>query len=99
MRADGAAPPSTPWTGRRSATGPCRGGRRLYEADVDLAGPLADWTAHLSVVRDKAIPLPEPMAALLAEAAEQLNATAADAPLAALRAAGVLERIADRVSR
>ncbi|MFB6560298.1 hypothetical protein ACFCYH_15670 [Streptomyces sp. NPDC056400] len=103
MRADGAAPPSTPWTGRWSATGPCRGGRRLYEADVDLAGPLADWTAHLSVVRDKAIPLPEPlpelMAALLAEAAEQLNATAADAPLAALRAAGVLERIADRVSR
>ncbi|WP_405526334.1 hypothetical protein OG592_02400 [Streptomyces avidinii] len=31
--------------------------------------------------------------------AEQLTATAADAPLAALRAAGVLERIAARVGR
>ncbi|WP_406083478.1 hypothetical protein [Streptomyces virginiae] len=36
------------------------GDRPLYEADVDLAGPLADWTAHLSVVRDRAVPLPEP---------------------------------------
>ncbi|MFJ4866533.1 hypothetical protein [Streptomyces sp. NPDC088748] len=41
--------------------------RPLYEADVDLAGPLADWTAHLSVVRDEAEPLPEPLAALLVE--------------------------------
>ncbi|AYV32320.1 hypothetical protein EES41_36795 (plasmid) [Streptomyces sp. ADI95-16] len=31
--------------------------------------------------------------------AEQLTTTAADAPLAALRAAGVLERIAARVGR
>ncbi|WP_405526417.1 hypothetical protein OG592_02670 [Streptomyces avidinii] len=44
----------------------------LYKADVDLAGPLADWTAHLSVVGDTAV------------------------PLAAMRAAGVLERIAAR---
>ncbi|MDX3538135.1 hypothetical protein PV721_28070 [Streptomyces sp. MB09-01] len=75
------------------------GDRPLYEADVDLAGPLADWTAHLSVVRDTAVPLPEQLAALLVEMAEQLTATAADAPLAALRAAGVLERIAARVGR
>ncbi|WP_405527348.1 hypothetical protein OG592_06490 [Streptomyces avidinii] len=71
----------------------------MYEADVDLSGPLADWTAHLSVVRDATVPLPERPAALLAETGEQLTATAADAPLAALRAAGVLERIAARVSR
>ncbi|MFD9008694.1 hypothetical protein [Streptomyces sp. NPDC059552] len=75
------------------------GDQPLYEADVDLTGPLADWTAHLSVVRDAAVPLPEPLAALLVEMADQLTATAADAPLAALRAAGVLERIAARVSR
>ncbi|MEU9166083.1 hypothetical protein AB0D29_38135 [Streptomyces sp. NPDC048424] len=75
------------------------GDQPLYEADVDLAGPLADWTAHLSVVRDAAVPLPERLAALLVEMAEQLNATAADAPLAALRAAGVLERIAARAGR
>ncbi|MET9323659.1 hypothetical protein ABZX75_26270 [Streptomyces sp. NPDC003038] len=44
-------------------------------------------------------PLPERLAALLVETAEQLTATVADAPLAALRAAGVLERIAARVGR
>ncbi|GGS34892.1 hypothetical protein [Streptomyces nojiriensis] len=68
------------------------GDRPLYEADVDLTGPLADWTARLSVVRDRAVPLPEPLTALLFEIAERLNVTAADAPLAAPRAAGVLER-------
>ncbi|MFJ3520423.1 MULTISPECIES: hypothetical protein [unclassified Streptomyces] len=75
------------------------GDRPLYEADVDLSGPLADWNAHLSLVRDKAVPLPEPLAALLVEITEQLTATAEDAPLAALRAADVLERIAARVGR
>ncbi len=45
------------------------------------------------------MPLPEPLAALLVEMAGQLTATAADAPLAALRAAGVLETIASRVGR
>ncbi|MFC6137965.1 hypothetical protein [Streptomyces spororaveus] len=66
---------------------------------MDLSGPLADWAAHLSVVREAAVPLPEPLAALLAAMAGQLTATAADTPLAALRAAGVLERIAARVGR
>lgn len=67
--------------------------------DVDLTGPLADWNAHLSLVRDKAAPLPDSLAALLVEVAERLTATTADAPLAALRAVGVLERIAARVGR
>ncbi|MCX4808819.1 hypothetical protein OG594_46005 [Streptomyces sp. NBC_01214] len=71
----------------------------LYEAGVDLTGPLADWNAHLSLVRDKAVRLPEPLAALLVEITEQLTVTATDTPLAALRAAGVLERIAARVGR
>ncbi|WP_405533759.1 hypothetical protein OG592_42455 (plasmid) [Streptomyces avidinii] len=70
-----------------------------HEADVDLTRPLADWDARLSLVRDKAVPLPEPVAALLVELTEQLTATTADAPLAALRAVGVLERIATRVGR
>ncbi|MGW6577393.1 hypothetical protein ACWGAN_35200 [Streptomyces sp. NPDC054945] len=51
----------------------------------------------MSVVREAAVPLPEPLAALLVETAERLTVTAQDAPLAALRAAGVLERIAARV--
>ncbi|MGW3328536.1 hypothetical protein [Streptomyces virginiae] len=71
----------------------------LYEADVDLAGPLADWNVHLSLIRDKAAPLPEPLSALLVELTEQLTATTADAPLAALRTVGVLERIAACVGR
>ncbi|MFD5416409.1 hypothetical protein [Streptomyces nojiriensis] len=75
------------------------GDRPLYEADVDLSGPLADWSAHLSVVRDKAVPLPGPLACLLAGITERLTATAVDAPLAALRAVGVPERIAARVGR
>ncbi|MFI8392919.1 hypothetical protein [Streptomyces sp. NPDC085540] len=75
------------------------GDRPLYEADVDLAGPLADWTAHLSVVRDKAVPLPEPLAALLGEVTGQLTATAVATPLAALCAVGMLERVAARVGR
>ncbi|MFG2339863.1 hypothetical protein [Streptomyces yangpuensis] len=37
----------------------------------------------------KAAPLPEPLAALLVEITEQLTTTTADAPLAALRAAGM----------
>ncbi|MFJ6054840.1 hypothetical protein [Streptomyces sp. NPDC092307] len=44
-------------------------------------------------------PLPEPLAALLVEITEQLTVTAAATPLAALRAVGVLERIAARVGR
>ncbi|MFF1779958.1 hypothetical protein [Streptomyces virginiae] len=75
------------------------GDRPLYEAEVDLAGPLADWNAHLSLVHDKAAPFPEPLAALLVEITERLTATTEDAPLAALRAVGVLERIAARVGR
>ncbi|MEU4358679.1 hypothetical protein [Streptomyces virginiae] len=45
------------------------------------------------------MPLSERLAALLVETAGQLTATAADAPSAALRAAGVPERIAARVGR
>ncbi|MER6320084.1 hypothetical protein ABT237_41020 [Streptomyces sp. NPDC001581] len=75
------------------------GDQPLHEADVDLTGPLADWNAHLSLVRDRAVPLPEPLAALLVEITEHLTATATDVPLAALRAAGVLERIATRIGR
>ncbi|UUU44294.1 hypothetical protein [Streptomyces sp. NBC_00162] len=45
------------------------------------------------------MPLPESLAALLVETAGQLTATAAEAPLAALRTAGVLERIAARVGQ
>ncbi|MFG2340999.1 hypothetical protein [Streptomyces yangpuensis] len=32
--------------------------RPLYEAEVDLSGPVADYDAHLSVMRDAAVRLP-----------------------------------------
>lgn len=30
--------------------------RPLYEADIDLSGPIADYGAHLTVVKDAAVP-------------------------------------------
>ncbi|WP_405435233.1 hypothetical protein OG373_01155 [Streptomyces avidinii] len=75
------------------------GHRPLYEADVDLAGPLADRNAHRSLVRYNVVPLPKALAALLAEFAWQLTATAMDVASAALCSAGVLDRIAARVGR
>ncbi|MFD6115296.1 hypothetical protein ACFWG0_35095 [Streptomyces yangpuensis] len=86
-------------TGRYWPFRDLHGGQGVSAADVDLTGPLADWNAHLSLVCDKAVPLSEPLAALLVEITEQLTATTEDAPLVALRAVGMLERIAARVGR
>ncbi|MFJ5548039.1 hypothetical protein [Streptomyces sp. NPDC093225] len=63
------------------------------EHRVDLSGPLADWNAHLSVVRETVVPLPEPLAGLLLDLSDELGDVVADAPLAALRAVGILRRI------
>ncbi|WP_405453465.1 hypothetical protein [Streptomyces erythrochromogenes] len=41
--------------------------RPLYEADVDLSGPVADYDAHLSVIRDAAVPLPADLSGILTE--------------------------------
>ncbi|MFF3089993.1 hypothetical protein ACFVRB_33895 [Streptomyces nojiriensis] len=58
----------------------------LYEADVDLTGPIADCGAHLTVVRDTAVPLPEPLMALLTALKEDLATAAVKDPLVALKA-------------
>jgi hypothetical protein len=71
----------------------------LYEADVDLSGPLADWTAHLTVVREDTVELPEPLAAVLVQLAERLQDAAAETPLAALRAVGMVERITHHLAQ
>ncbi|AQT70361.1 hypothetical protein [Streptomyces sp. fd1-xmd] len=57
----------------------------LYEADVDLAGPIADYQAHLTVVRDAAVPLPEPLTALLTALTENLETAGVKDPLVALK--------------
>ncbi|WP_158734511.1 hypothetical protein [Streptomyces sp. NRRL F-2747] len=41
--------------------------KTLYEADIDLSGPIADYEAHLSVVRDAAAQLPADLTALLTD--------------------------------
>ncbi|WP_328741243.1 hypothetical protein OHA91_39560 (plasmid) [Streptomyces erythrochromogenes] len=62
------------------------GDEPLYEADVDLSGPIADYEAHLSVIRDGAVPLPAELTALLTELVRQLDVLATKEPLVALKA-------------
>ncbi|MFD5489509.1 hypothetical protein ACFWIV_29045 [Streptomyces virginiae] len=65
----------------------------LYEADIDLSGPIADYEAHLSVVRDAAVLLPAGLAGLLAELVEQLGDLASEEPLVALKALADLRHL------
>ncbi|WP_053712956.1 hypothetical protein [Streptomyces sp. XY413] len=60
--------------------------RPLYEADVDLAGPIADYQAHLTVVRDASVPIPDSLTALLTSLQEDLETAAVKEPLVALKA-------------
>ncbi|MER6782203.1 MULTISPECIES: hypothetical protein [unclassified Streptomyces] len=60
--------------------------RPLYEADVDLSGPVADYEAHLSVIRDAAVPLPEEVTALITGLVRVLDGLADREPLTALKA-------------
>ncbi|MFK0016232.1 hypothetical protein [Streptomyces sp. NPDC091027] len=65
----------------------------LYEAEVDLAGPIADYQAHLTVVRDAAVPLPEPLTMLQNALLENLETAAVKDPLVALKALADLRYI------
>ncbi|WP_412074866.1 hypothetical protein ACLF6K_01730 [Streptomyces xanthophaeus] len=67
--------------------------RPLYEADVDLSGPIADYGAHLSVVRDAAVPLPGDLTALLTELTGRLADLAVREPLVALKALADLQYV------
>ncbi|MGW7459972.1 hypothetical protein [Streptomyces sp. NPDC054797] len=60
--------------------------RPLYEADVDLSGPISDYGAHLSVIRDAAVQLPAELTGLLTELVRQLDGLTAEQPLVALKA-------------
>ncbi|MET9568543.1 hypothetical protein ABZY34_05265 [Streptomyces virginiae] len=72
------------------------GDRPLYEADVDLSGPIADYEAHLSVIRDGAVPLPAELTGLLDELVRRLDVLAADEPLVALKALADLRYVIAR---
>ncbi|MFK0223691.1 hypothetical protein ACIQWN_36590 [Streptomyces vinaceus] len=67
--------------------------RPLYEADVDLSGPVADYKAHLSVIRDAAVPLPEKLTALITELVRVLDDLADREPLTALKALADLRHV------
>ncbi|MFD8578053.1 helix-turn-helix domain-containing protein [Streptomyces virginiae] len=68
----------------------------LYEADVDLSGPIADYEAHLSVLRDGAVPLPAELTELLTELVRQLDVLAVKEPLVALKALADLRYVVAR---
>ncbi|MGW6202525.1 hypothetical protein ACWF9B_02550 [Streptomyces sp. NPDC055089] len=72
---------------------------RRSPEDHDTSGPESDWDQHITEVEARAVPVPEDLAALLAQVDQRLNALASDAPLAALRAIAALERIVAEAGR
>ncbi|MFJ9597996.1 hypothetical protein ACIRS3_35280 [Streptomyces virginiae] len=73
--------------------------RPLYEADVDLSGPVADYDAHLSVIRDSAVQLPPDLVGLLTELVRRLEGLAAEEPLVALKALADLRYVIAEVGQ
>ncbi|MCX5009424.1 hypothetical protein OG765_00105 [Streptomyces sp. NBC_00555] len=65
----------------------------LYEADVDISGPIADYGAHLSVVKEAAVALPADLTALLTELTGRLADLAVQEPLVALKALADLQYV------
>ncbi|MEV7445690.1 hypothetical protein AB0O22_31910 [Streptomyces sp. NPDC091204] len=75
------------------------GDQPLYEADVDLSGPIADYEAHVSVIRDGAVPLPAELTGLLTELARLLDGQAVEEPLVALKALADLRYLIARTGQ
>ncbi|MFJ3975933.1 hypothetical protein [Streptomyces sp. NPDC090021] len=73
--------------------------RPLYEADIDLSGPIADYEAHLSVIRDAAVPLPAELTGILTELVGRLDGLAAEEPLVALKALADLRHVIAEVGQ
>ncbi|MFD9519740.1 hypothetical protein [Streptomyces sp. NPDC059979] len=71
----------------------------LYEADVDLSGPVADCDAHLSVIRDAAVQLPSELTELLTALVRRLDGLAAAEPLVVLKALADLRYVIAQVGR
>ncbi|MFD6113774.1 hypothetical protein ACFWG0_27200 [Streptomyces yangpuensis] len=75
------------------------GDQPLWEADVDLSGPIADYEAHLSVIRDGSVPLPTELTELLAELVRRLDVLAVEEPLVALKALADLRYVIARTGK
>ncbi|MFS0696729.1 hypothetical protein [Streptomyces nitrosporeus] len=67
---------------------------RHHPYAYDTTGPEGDWDTHLAEVRARAVPVPADLATLIEQLGRQLTTLASEEPLAALRAATVLERLA-----
>ncbi|MEV6048780.1 hypothetical protein [Streptomyces xanthochromogenes] len=65
----------------------------LYEAAIDLSGPIADHDAHLSVIRAAAVQLPAELIDLFTDLVRRLNGLATEEPLVALKALADLRYI------
>ncbi|MEU9799589.1 hypothetical protein [Streptomyces sp. NPDC051000] len=63
----------------------------------DTEGPLGDWQVHVAVIEAQAVPVPQHVQELLDRIDVELEKLADEAPLAALRAAGALQRTATRI--
>ncbi|MGY4394720.1 hypothetical protein [Streptomyces virginiae] len=71
----------------------------LYEMDVDLSGPIADYEAHRSVIRDGAVPLPTELTELLTELVRRLDGLAVEEPLVTLKALADLRYVIARTGQ
>jgi len=67
--------------------------------DLDTSDAYEDWWGHISAVERRTVPLPEELSDLLEQLEERLDALAETAPVAALKAVAMLERMAGRVGR
>ncbi|MFI6406014.1 hypothetical protein [Streptomyces sp. NPDC050548] len=67
--------------------------------DLDTSDAYEDWWEHINAVERRTVPLPEELSDLIEQLEERLDALAETAPVAALKAVAMLERMASRVGR
>ncbi|MFJ9248411.1 hypothetical protein [Streptomyces sp. NPDC101776] len=67
--------------------------------DLDTSDGYEDWWEHISAVERRTVPLPEQLSELIEQLEERLDALADTAPVAALKAVAMLERMAGRVGK
>ncbi|MET9257847.1 hypothetical protein ACGFZL_19880 [Streptomyces sp. NPDC048182] len=67
--------------------------------DLDLVPPYNEWADHIDAVDRQTVPLPDELAETMSRLATQLTLLADQAPVAALRAVGELERLTHGIAR
>ncbi|MGP3927863.1 hypothetical protein [Streptomyces sp. 8N616] len=67
--------------------------------DLDTSGTYNDWSQHIHTVEHQTVPLPAELTETIEHLEEKLTTLAEQAPVAALKAVAVLERLTDYVGR